>query len=60
METIEHEGLRAQMISLGGSRIELLEPFRADSVIGRYLEKREKQRRQNSFGPSGNGSWLGS
>jgi len=40
VETVEHERVRVQMISLGESRIELLEATTPDSVIGRFVEKR--------------------
>jgi methylmalonyl-CoA/ethylmalonyl-CoA epimerase len=39
-ETIEHEQVRTAMIPVGDSRIELLEPLRADSAVGRFIEKR--------------------
>jgi methylmalonyl-CoA/ethylmalonyl-CoA epimerase len=39
-ETIEHEQVRTAMIPVGDSRIELLEPLRSDSAVGRFLEKR--------------------
>ena len=39
-ETVEHEQVRAAMLALGESRVELLEPTSGDSVIGRFLEKR--------------------
>lgn len=39
-ETIEHEQVRTAMIPLGDSRIELLEPLREDSAVGRFLKKR--------------------
>jgi methylmalonyl-CoA epimerase len=39
-ETVEHEQVRTAMIPVGESRIELLEPLRADSVVGRFLQKR--------------------
>jgi len=39
-ETVEHEQVKTAMLPLGESRIELLEPTAAESVIGRYLEKR--------------------
>ena len=39
-EVVEHEGVRVAMIPLGESRIELLEPLKPDTVIGRYLAKR--------------------
>ena len=40
IETIEHEQVRVQMISLGQSRIELLEAVTPGSTIGRFIEKR--------------------
>jgi LAO/AO transport system kinase len=39
-ETVEQEKVNAAMLPAGGPRIELLEPTAADSVIGRFLEKR--------------------
>jgi methylmalonyl-CoA epimerase len=39
-EVIEHEQVRTAMVPLGDSRIELLEPLREDSAIGRFLKKR--------------------
>jgi methylmalonyl-CoA epimerase len=39
-ETVPHEKVHVAMLPLGESRIELLEPTEADSVIGRFLEKR--------------------
>ena len=39
-ETVEHEQVRAAMLPLGESRIELLEATAEDSVIGRFLAKR--------------------
>jgi methylmalonyl-CoA epimerase len=39
-ETVEHEQVKVAMLPAGDSRIELLEPTAADSVIGRFLEKR--------------------
>lgn len=39
-ETVEHEKVRVAMLPLGEPRIELLEPATADSVIGKFLEKR--------------------
>ncbi|HZY63437.1 MAG TPA: methylmalonyl Co-A mutase-associated GTPase MeaB [Edaphobacter sp.] len=39
-EIVEHEKVRTAMLPLGESRIELLEPTEADSVIGRFLAKR--------------------
>ncbi len=38
--TVETEQLRVAMLPAGEARIELLEPSQADSVIGRYLDKR--------------------
>jgi methylmalonyl-CoA epimerase len=40
VETVEHEGVRVAMISLGTSRIELLEALSADTTIGRFLDRR--------------------
>lgn len=40
-ETVEHEKVKVAMLPAGGdSRIELLEPLRADSTIAKFLEKR--------------------
>jgi LAO/AO transport system kinase len=39
-ETVEHEQVKTAMLPVGGSRIELLEATTADSVIGRFLERR--------------------
>jgi methylmalonyl-CoA epimerase len=39
-ETVEHERVNVAMLPLGEPRIELLEPTQADSVIGKFLEKR--------------------
>jgi LAO/AO transport system kinase len=39
-ETVEHEGVKVAMLSLGESRIELLEPTKEDSTIGRFLARR--------------------
>jgi GTPase len=39
-ETVEHEKVRAAMLPLGESRIELLEATEEDSTIGRFLAKR--------------------
>jgi len=39
-ETVEHEQVRTAMIPVGESRIELLEPLREDSAVGRFLKKR--------------------
>lgn len=39
-ETVEHEQVRVAMLPVGESRIELLEPLREDSAVGRFLKKR--------------------
>lgn len=39
-EVVAHEAVKVAMIPVGESRIELLEPTRPDSVIGRFLAKR--------------------
>ncbi len=39
-ETVEQERVNVAMLPLGEPRIELLEPTEADSVIGKFLEKR--------------------
>jgi methylmalonyl-CoA epimerase len=39
-EVVEHEKVRVAMITVGESRIELLEPTGPDSVIAKFLEKR--------------------
>jgi methylmalonyl-CoA epimerase len=39
-EEVPHEKVKVAMLSLGDSRIELLEPTSADSVIAKFLEKR--------------------
>jgi LAO/AO transport system kinase len=39
-ETVEHEKVNVAMLPAGTSRIELLEPFDADSTIAKFLEKR--------------------
>lgn len=39
-EVVEHEQVRTAMIPVGESRIELLEPLREDSAVGRFLKKR--------------------
>jgi len=39
-ETVEHEQVCTAMIDLDDSRIELLEPTREDSPVGRFLRKR--------------------
>ena len=39
-ETVVQEKVHTQMLPLGDSRIELLEPSEPDSVIAKFLEKR--------------------
>lgn len=39
-ETVEHEKVRVAMLTVGASRIELLEPMADDSPIAKFLEKR--------------------
>ena len=39
-QTIEHEAVKTAMLPLGESRIELLEPLGAESVVGRFLTAR--------------------
>jgi len=40
IETIEHEQVRAVMLPLGETRIELIEPGAGDSTVTRFLAKR--------------------
>jgi methylmalonyl-CoA/ethylmalonyl-CoA epimerase len=40
LETVEHEQVQTAMISVGDSRIELLEPLQPESPVGRFLRKR--------------------
>ena len=39
-ETVEDQGIRAVMFGVGESRIELLQPTRPDSPVGKFLAKR--------------------
>ncbi len=39
-ETVEQETVHVAMLPVGGPRIELLEATEADSVIGKFIEKR--------------------
>jgi methylmalonyl-CoA/ethylmalonyl-CoA epimerase len=39
-DTVEDQGVRAALLTIGGSEIELLEPTRPDSAVGRFLERR--------------------
>jgi methylmalonyl-CoA/ethylmalonyl-CoA epimerase len=40
MQTIEEQGVKAALLTLGDSEIELLEPVVTDNGVARYLEKR--------------------
>jgi methylmalonyl-CoA epimerase len=40
IEHVAHEQVKVAMLTLGESRIELLEATSADSAVGRFLEKR--------------------
>ncbi len=40
IEEVTDEGVRVAMMRCGESRIELLEPLSADSVVAKFLEKR--------------------
>jgi LAO/AO transport system kinase len=39
-EILEHEQVKTAMLSLGESRLELIEPTSEDSTVGRFLAKR--------------------
>jgi methylmalonyl-CoA/ethylmalonyl-CoA epimerase len=39
-ERMEHEGVEAAYLRLGGARVELLAPLGPDSSVGRFLERR--------------------
>ena len=39
-ERVEDQGVRVALLPVGESRIELLEPFSADTPVGRFLAKR--------------------
>ena len=39
-ETVEEQGIVATMFGVGESRIELVQPTRADSPVGRFLARR--------------------
>lgn len=39
-EEVAEQGVRVKMLTLGESRIELLEPLATDSPVGKFLEKR--------------------
>jgi methylmalonyl-CoA/ethylmalonyl-CoA epimerase len=40
LETIEDQGVKAALLNLGDSEIELLEPVKPDTGVARYLESR--------------------
>jgi len=40
IETVQSEQVKVAFVDVGGSRIELLEPTSAESVVGRFLDKR--------------------
>lgn len=40
LETIEEQGVKAALLTLGDSEIELLEPIVADNGVARYLESK--------------------
>jgi methylmalonyl-CoA/ethylmalonyl-CoA epimerase len=40
LETIEEQGVKAALLTLGDSEIELLEPVVADNGVARYLERK--------------------
>ncbi len=39
VETVEEQGVREAMIAVGGSHIQLLEPLRPDTPVGRFLSR---------------------
>ena len=39
-DTIEDQGVKAALLTIGQSEIELLEPTRPDSAVGRFLERK--------------------
>jgi methylmalonyl-CoA/ethylmalonyl-CoA epimerase len=40
VETVEEQGVRAALLNLENTEIELLEPLSAESGVGRFLERR--------------------
>ena len=59
-EVVEHEKVRAAMVPVGESRLELLEPTSDDSVIAKFISKRGEGHRTHvplSSAPSSGGSW---
>ena len=49
-EVVEEQGITAAMFRVGGSRIELLQPTRPDSPVGRFLAKRGEGFHHVAFG----------
>src|SRR5207244_3557829 len=39
-DTVEDQGVKAALLTIGQSEIELLEPTRPDSAVGRFLERK--------------------
>jgi len=58
IETIEEEKLRAAMVPVGESRIELMESTDPDGVIAKYIEKRGEGIHHLSLGVSNIKSML--
>ena len=48
--TIEDQGVRAALLPIGNSEIELLEPIGADTGVGRFLAKRGEGPREQRRG----------
>ena len=40
VHVLEDQGVRATLIEVGQTRLELLEPLSADSAVGRFIERR--------------------
>ncbi len=38
--TVEEQGVKAALLTIGGSEIELLEPLSPESPVGRFLERK--------------------
>ena len=39
-EVVESQGVEEVMIAIGGSNLQILQPLRPDSPVGRFLDKR--------------------
>ncbi len=39
-DSIEDQGVKAALLTIGQSEVELLEPTRSDSAVGRFLERK--------------------